>query len=177
MSPDFAGGMLRAMRIAPVSLCACALWLAAARPAPAQSAAITRAFAGADGLAHVEQNGKETIFPKETGQVSIDSVKVAPDGRAAGWLVNEPNCCTSYPVPICLVVVRGNSKHVFAERQMIYDWHFVEGSARVALSIGPTHGEFPADFLLYDTGSGQKLQEWGPSTGTSPPKWASGLRQ
>jgi hypothetical protein len=115
----------------------------------------------------------------ERGQVAVDSLKVASDGRTVGWLVEQNNCCTTYPIPTRLVVIANSRKFIFSERQMIYDWNFLGEGEQVALSIGPTHGEAIPHFLLYDTHSGRKLEDWSATsdTNTPPPSWATGLRR
>jgi hypothetical protein len=167
------------MRVLLVPVGAVALSLLAICPALSQPARITRAFIGTDGLAHVERNGGDRAIAKEPGQAAVDSLKVASDGRTVGWLVKQDNCCTSYPIPTRLVVIARSRKFVFSQPQMIYDWYFLGDGEQVALSIGPTHGEAIPHFLLYDTHSGRKLEDWSVASDTHspPPSWTSGLRQ
>jgi len=145
-------------------------------PARCQPIPITKAYIGSDGLAHVERNGRDRAISNELGQVAVEDLKVASD--AVGWLVEQNNCCTSYPVATSLVIFAAGRKRVFYERQMIYDWYFLGNGEQVALSIGPTHAGPIPHFLLYDTHSGRTLQEWWGSQSNEPiPLWATGLRE
>ena len=166
------------MRIAAVSLCLFTMAIPAPLAAQSHSFAITNASIGADGRVHVEENGRKIVYPKERGQVSAEWLQVQGDGHAAGWLIDESNCCTSYPIPTRLVVISDGGKRVLSAGQMIYGWSFVADGAQVALSIGPTHGETIPHFLLYDTRSGRKLEEWWASESNTPaPLWSRGLPQ
>ena len=85
----------------------CVFWTLLSAAAVAQ-APIARAYVEeADGVVHiVTREGKDTGIPKEKDQVRAESVKVAEGRQAAGWLVDYENCCTSYPIPLTLVVYR-----------------------------------------------------------------------
>src|SRR5262249_166278 len=55
--------------------------------------------------------GGKVIHPKRLpdrpnvgDQVGFDKVAISPDGRVVGWLALYPNCCTSYPIPLALVL-------------------------------------------------------------------------
>jgi hypothetical protein len=133
----------------------------------------------ADGRVHiVTRVGKDIGIPKEKDQVRCDSPRVADDQQTAGWLVDYENCCTSYPVPLTLVVYRsGRIIRRIQPGWMIFDWRFVEGAKKVALSSGTVHGMTFRSLSLYDARTGRRLDQWEGSFEEAPPLWARGLSQ
>jgi hypothetical protein len=123
----------------------------------AQSEHVTRAFVGEDGLIHIlNADGREFVATKEdnpypdlrkdpgANQESVGIPKIAADGRTVGWIVNFGNCCTSYPIPLMLVIYRDGKvlqRLSAGDWPMIWDWHFVAGGKQVEISTGPLHGE------------------------------------
>src|ERR1700690_4496388 len=94
------------MQMAPgiVLICLLSPSLPARRGASiAQS--ISDAYIDKAGYAHIVRgDGKDIQIAAERDQVSAASPAVARDPRTAGWLVEVPNCCTSYPVATTLVI-------------------------------------------------------------------------
>lgn len=141
----------------------------------AQSARVTisRVYIGRDGLAHiVDATGKDTAFPKEKGQVAVESPQLSSDSKSAGWLIEEDNCCTSYPIPTDLLVYSNGKKYRLGTEQMIYDWCFIDTGKQVVLSSGPVHNQEGQDIYRYDIKSGKQLQEWGGDFDAPRPNWA-----
>jgi hypothetical protein len=158
------------------------VWLAALTAtlliAQAARAPLSTVYIGRDGLAHVvDAEGKDIIFPKEQGQVAADSENLSTDKQSAGWLIEEDNCCTSYPIPTSLLVFRNGKKHRLGTGQMIYDWCFIKRGKEVALSSGPVHNPDGQDVLRFDTESGKLLQEWNGGLEDSRPDWAACIGQ
>lgn len=109
-------------------------------------------------------------------QVGADSAKIAGDGQTIGWLATFPNCCTSYPIPMALVIykLRHPVRRIESD-QMIWRWMFVAGGSEVAFVQGPTHGTDIGDYKLCDTKTGKLLSNlYGPLSDNSP-KWAKAL--
>jgi hypothetical protein len=148
--------------------------------APAdKSRSIGAVAVGSDKKIHVMYgDGTEHIVPGEKGQVDCASAKVAEDKRTTGWLVEVDNCCTSYPIPLSLVVYRGARviQH-FEPGQAIWDWQFLNNGTQVAFWIGPTHGAFRPHFELHDVRSGRLLGEWDGHVTDKHPAWVSGLKE
>ena len=50
-------------------------------------------------------------------------IKIAEDGRTVGWTVLYDNCCTSYPIPLLLVIYKDGKvqQRLNKSGQMIYD--------------------------------------------------------
>jgi hypothetical protein len=116
---------------------------------------------GPDEQVHlVYGDGHEAIAPKERDQVDCASAKIAEDKRTAGWLVDFNNCCTSYPVPLVLIVYRDGKIVQRFDEGPIWDWQFLKSGKQVAFWAGPTHGAFTPHFELHDVRSGRLLAEW-----------------
>lgn len=137
----------------------------------------TKAYVGSDGFAHlVDETGKDMAMPKEKDQVAVSAPKLAADKQTAGWLVEQENCCTSYPIPTALALYKAGKKQVVGDGLMIYDWCFV-GGTQVAMSTGTVHGMTQRHLLLYDISTGRQLQEWRGDPHGTPPDWAKDLKQ
>jgi hypothetical protein len=146
--------------------------------AQTKSVALAKVYVGKDNLAHlVDTNGKDLAMPKEQGQVEVSEPKLAGDRQTAGWLIHQDNCCTSYSIPTGLLIYRAGKKLNLGDGLMIYDWCFVDGGAKVAMSTGTVHGMETRHLLLYDARSGRKLQEWSGGSDKTPPPWAADLKQ
>ena len=130
------------------------------------------------GVLHlVDSLGTDAIPPKVKNQRSCDSPKISADKRTVGWQVNFENCCTSYDIPLTLVLYRaGMIVQTIAPGQVIYDWQFWMND-KVAISSGPTHGDFGRHLGLYDIATGKLIKDWRGDHGDTPPVWGRGLRQ
>ena len=144
-------------------------------PSASHGQAIKRAYCGADATLHIVYvDGTKSSQHKEPSQVACDHIVVASDGHTVGWSVLEPNCCTSYPIPLSVAVLHNGRKRVIPADQMVWEWHFVGNAAKLAILSGPVHGN-AALATLYDLRSGRKLVTW---TGDgTPPTWASGWEE
>ncbi len=87
----------------------------------AQSVRIASVDVDSNGVIQVVTTGGEQLNPPtEPDQISLASPKLAEDERTAGWLVNDENCCTSYPIPLELAIYRdGKITHRFRPGQSI----------------------------------------------------------
>jgi hypothetical protein len=150
------------------------------RSALAQSnaaASIQKVHVDVNGMVHiVGGDGKEVKAPKEKSQVGCDLVSVADDQETVGWLVKVPNCCTSYPIAMTLVIWRsGRIVHRFGNGMLIANWHFVAGGKQAAFSTNTVHGDFAPHYELRELRSGHQVARWdGPLTDKAPP-WAQTL--
>ena len=99
---------------------------------------------------------KETVF----NDVGFSYVQLAPDHQTLGWVVDVENCCTSYPIPLRVVIFRrGSVLRAFVPGQMIWNWMFIEGGKRVAVVSGPPHGPEIGTYSLYDVQTGKLISE------------------
>lgn len=140
---------------------------------------IEKVYADSAGLIHIVRNGIDILAPKEKDQVTCDRPKLADDGKTAGWLVNYENCCTSYPIPLSLIIYRhGIIIHRFQPSlQSIWDWQFLRAGNQVAFWTGPVHGDFVPHFELHDVTSGRLLAEWNGHIDDKHPAWVTGLKE
>jgi hypothetical protein len=121
---------------------------------------------------------KETVF----NAVGFSGVQLAADRQTLGWTINVENCCTSYSIPLSLVVFRHKQVlHTFDQAQMVWSWMFVQGGERVAVVFGPTHGPQVGDYWLYDVKTGKHISEvWGDedtqALKPNAPEWAKLLQ-
>jgi hypothetical protein len=137
---------------------------------------ITEAHVDSKGRVHIRlANGVEKLIRLEKGQVGSDGIQIAADGSAVGWLVEVPNCCTSYPIPleIRIYFVHGTRRQ-FGDGMMVCEWKFMDGGRRVAYNTDTVHGNFEPQCLLVYTATGKTLQHW--ERGDGPlPDWAQGF--
>lgn len=99
---------------------------------------------------------KEVVF----NDVGFSDVKLAADKQTIGWTIDVENCCTSYPLPLRVVVFRdGHVLREFDRMQMVQDWMFLNGGSRVAIVTGFPHGPHIGEYRLYETKTGKLLSE------------------
>jgi len=96
-----------------------------------------------------ESFGKQTEFGKPV---------ISGDKRAVGAQAMFGNCCTSYDIPLQLVVYSRGKTHRF-EGLAIFDWHFVDGGRRVALSHQTVHFACSVDWELRDVATERLVAE------------------
>jgi hypothetical protein len=135
---------------------------------------------GSGNLRIVDSGKRATLVKKERDQVGFDQIRIAKGGRAIGWLALFPNCCTSYPIPLALVVESGGRRHRFTGIGVpVFQWRFMNGGSRVAFQQETVHGGFSIHYEMRDVGSGRRLAQWEPTYGSDnrveaeqhPPPW------
>jgi len=90
---------------------------------------------------------KEVAF----NAVGFSGVELAQDRETLGWTINVENCCTSYSIPVSVVVFwHKQVLHTFSQGQMVWSWMFLDGGKQVAVVFGATHGPEIGDYRLYD---------------------------
>src|SRR5271165_113197 len=68
---------------------------------------ISKAYCGEDGNAHITYVSGKSVDPTpQPKQVGCANIAVAMDGHTVGWTVLVENCCTSYPIPTSLMVMK-----------------------------------------------------------------------
>lgn len=120
-------------------------------------------------------SGGQAILPmKDSGQVGFDSPSISADHRSVGWLALYPNCCTTYAIPLKLVVRTGTNDRVFEGSGLpIWRWAFVDNSKAVAFRQAPIHGDVPAHYELRDLATGKLVAsfEKAVDSSRSAPRW------
>jgi hypothetical protein len=145
-----------------------------AQKKPDRSQAVQRAYSDSDGRVHVVGgSGREVVLAKEKGQESVEAPIVAGDGRTVGWQVNFPNCCTSYPIPLTLVIYRnGRIRRRLGNGMGVFQWRFLKAGEQVAYITDTVHGNLAPKCTLVDVGTGRTLETWQRGDGDLPP-WAA----
>jgi hypothetical protein len=93
-------------------------------------------------LSITTSDGTEIAAPKYTDQVGFTAPQISADGKYVGWLALYPNCCTSYPIPLSLVVLDESQRlHSFdGDKLAVFAWCFLPRSAEVAFTQTTVHG-------------------------------------
>lgn len=101
-------------------------------------------------------NEKETVF----NAVGFSDIQLAEDRQTLGWAINFENCCTSYSIPLSVVVFRDKKVlHTFNPGMMIWSWNFVEGGRKLNVVSGTVHGSEVGFDQVFDVASGKLLSE------------------
>lgn len=131
------------------------------------------------GRLHVTtSSGREIVVPKDSDQVAFDQIAVSADHRAVGWLALHPDCCTSYPVPLALVVLRDGKRRTFTGDGLpVWRWAFSPDGRRVAFRSAPVHGDAGVRFELREIQTGRLVSSFEPGPGSArvAPAWARAL--
>lgn len=108
----------------------------APRPETYESAALD----GTGNLLIVKANGQRVIVRKKGEQTTFSPPVVSPARTAVGAQAMFENCCTSYDIPLELVVYANGSVHRFKGVGLpIFRWAFSADGARVAYGQEPVH--------------------------------------
>ena len=112
------------------------------------------------GSAAVDANGDLTIATtdgrtvnvrKEGEQTSFSTPVLSSSKAAVGAQAMFPNCCTSYDIPLQLVVYAGRKVHRFTGNGLpIFQWAFVGDGTRIAFGQEPVHFGCETHYELRD---------------------------
>jgi len=168
------------MRVFPHLMVGAALVLGA-RTSFAQ-ARYRRADIDSAGQLRIVLSNNRVLRPsKDSGQVGFEQVAMSADHRTVGWLALYPNCCTSYPIPLSLVLLRADgSRTVINDDLPIWQWAFAADGRSVAIRQAPVHGAAPTSYERRDIRTGRLLATATTDSITSPstlPVWASDVMQ
>jgi hypothetical protein len=113
-------------------------------------------------------------------QVGFDQPLIAPDRRTLGWLAEYDNCCTSYSIPLQLILYRDGRivRKLRGNGLPIWQWRFVHGAKQVVFVQRPTHGSFPDHYELRDVASGRlqaEYDQYDDQDRQKMPRWAADL--
>lgn len=114
-------------------------------------AEITRYVLSDDGTAlrYETSDGRTVAVEALVDQVGFAQARLSEDRKRLGWVALFPNCCTSYPVPLKLVVSSENGSMVsFSGSQAIFKWCFAKGSKAVVYRQEALHGPAFATYTL-----------------------------
>jgi hypothetical protein len=92
-------------------------------------------------------NGRSIPAPfTDVEQQGFSRAAVSSDGRYVGWTAMFGNCCTSYPLPLSLVVHDGEKVVLLIRREdgpSIFKWRFSRDSRYVVYERTLPHGWSP----------------------------------
>jgi hypothetical protein len=150
---------------------------------------------GNDGDLHITTtNGREIVVAKsddtrsvEAQQAYFEKPVLSNNRRAVGSRAFYPNCCTSYEIPLALVVYADGRTHRFTGSNLpIFLWHFADDGAMVAFGQEPVHFGCSVHYELREIRSERLIdsadvpQPCGQDTNPQPvkvPEWVTRLEQ
>lgn len=136
--------------------------------APAAAAeTYVRATIDQDGqLRILTADGRNIEAKREGEQIGFANPQISPDGSAVGWLAEYPNCCTSYAIPLKLVILTNDGVRTFTGTGLpVWRWKFQAGGAHVAFRQETVHSGRNVHCELREVASGRLLAEYDPPVG------------
>lgn len=108
-----------------------------------------------DGSLRITTSDRRTIVVRKQGQqTALRDPVISNDRTAVGAQADYPNCCTSYDIPLQLVIYRGGRVHRFTGNGLpIFKWRFADDGARVAYAQEPVHFACIVHYELRDVRS------------------------
>ncbi len=114
-------------------------------------------------LTIMTSDGRRIVPSPEKDQVGFEKVAISKDGESVGWLALFGNCCTSYPIPRKLIVMRRGASHAFAGIELpVWRWTFLDEGGQVAFQQETVHGGLGAHYELRDVTTGRLIGECTP---------------
>lgn len=102
---------------------------------------------------------KTILVPKEGEQSSFSEPILSSARTAVGAQAQFPNCCTSYDIPLQLVLYANGKVHRFTGIGLpIFQWHFADGGTRVTFGHEPVHFGCSIHYELRDVQSEQLIE-------------------
>lgn len=107
----------------------------------------------------VPKNGKVNYGTAADKQTAFEKPVISDDRTAVGAQAMFENCCTSYDIPLQLVVYSDGKTHRFQGGLAIFDWHFTDGGRRVVFSQQTVHFACAVHWELRDVASERLLAQ------------------
>lgn len=137
-------------------------------------------------LVIVKTNGQIVTLRKEGEQTSFSAPRISSGRTAVGAQAMFANCCTSYDIPLELVVYAGGRIHRFKGIGLpIFQWDFADSGARIAYGQEAVHfscethyelREIASERLLESVNVSQPCSQASESGSEKLPDWVSHLR-
>jgi len=136
-----------------------------------------KAFLDKEGNVHIVlNNGKEIQPSKLKGQFENSEPVIAEDRKTVAWMAYFENCCTSYNIPMTLIVFRsGKIIRQFKPGLMIANWKFEESGRKIGIYTNTVHGDFGPTYDLYETMTGKHLKHIVGPVDENSPQWVKRL--
>jgi len=139
---------------------------------------------GANGsLVITRSDRKVIVVPKRGEQTAFAQPRLSADRTAAGAQAEFPNCCTSYDIPLQLVVYTNGRVHRFKGIGLpIFRWQFADRGTRVAYSQETVHSSCATHYELREIASGRLIDSMnipaapcgeGLARGRKIPRWVN----
>jgi hypothetical protein len=118
-----------------------------------------RANVDSTGQLRIVLSNQHTISPaRASDQVAFEQVSLSSDRRVVGWVGLYPNCCTTYPIPMNLVLLRvDGGRTVIATDMTVWQWGFAPDGRSVVIRQAPLHGDAPMFYELHDMRTGRLI--------------------
>jgi hypothetical protein len=153
--------------------------LLASAPFSAAAETFVRASIDPDGqLRILTQNLREITPRRDKDQVGFQMAVISPDRHTVGWLAMYPNCCTSYPIPLKLMIYADGKAHDFTGNGLpVWRWRFLSSGKQVAYEQETVHGGLGVHYELRDVATGRLAAEYDPDPEIpgKPPWWVDEL--
>ena len=135
---------------------ACIALAFGARPGFARQT-VRRADIDSSGQLRIVLSDKRVISPpKDSDQVGFEQLLISPDRRVVGWVARYPNCCTTYAIPLKLVLLRADGgRSVISNDMPIWQWAFAVDGRNVVIQQAPVHGAAPTSYERRDIRTGR----------------------
>ena len=139
------------------------LLLASSRSSFAADIYVQASIDQAGQLRIVTRNGREIVPRKDSEQVGFEKPAISQDRGSIGWLALYPNCCTSYPIPLKLMVLTNGRMRTFTGNGLpVWQWSFQSSGKRVAFRQETVHGGFGTHYELRDVATGRLIAKYSP---------------
>lgn len=116
------------------------------------------------------------VAEKRQNQVGFSQPAISEDKTTIGWLALYPNCCTSYPIPLALVIFKaGRMVQTFGNGFPVWAWSFQANGKQAAFRQETVHGHLGVRYELRDIASGHLLAEQNGDPDDKSPKWVLDL--
>jgi hypothetical protein len=178
-SIDYFGFTMRMTFLVLVAV-VCASPTGASAQVKSESAAVVeKVEQDPNGTLHIVYSDRSRITPprertwgQERGSRSYSDAAVASDKQTVGWLVNYQNCCTSYDIPLTLMIFRsGKVIRRVGDGMMIADWYFLAGGKEVVYHAGTVHGDDAGHSARVDIATGKVLATYHGTPDERSPDW------
>jgi hypothetical protein len=122
------------------------------RLAPTAVETYASAAIDSDGSLRLTTSDHRTIVVRRApGQSSFRDPLISAERTAVGAQADYPNCCTSYDIPLQLMIYTNGTEHWFAGNGLpIFDWQFADGGRRVAYGQQTVHFACSIHYELRD---------------------------
>jgi hypothetical protein len=119
-------------------------------------------------------DGEETLVQMDFAKAAISENKTI-----VGWLADYPNCCTSYPIPLELIILRnGKIVRVFTGTGLpVWRWKFMAKGTQVAFEQETVHGGLGIHYELRDIKTGDLIESYDGEPQPDAPQWVLDLKR